>query len=209
LNAHCEYSRDITSKFQEALFYIENSVPIKGSHSMFTVYTYRVALITDGKTILYYNFSERKNKQIDGDWVPYLTTIKEYSSTRKMLELKADFKKVYSTDFNEDELFAEGIVYGEGCGFVGQDPEERIKLNNFVTNIDTANLISWLCSTNTEKQVYAVDGFYQLKKKGLKLTDYEIRLLNYIKKKKGDIQTCSGCIYSNETITEMTKDFVF
>jgi hypothetical protein len=209
LNAHCEYSREITNKFQEAVFYIENNVPIKGNSSIFTVYTYRVALITYGKEIVHYNFTEKKNKQINGDWVPYLATIKVYSNKRKMQVLKEDFKKMYSTDFNEDELFTEGIVYGEGCGFAVQDPEERIQLNSFVTNMDTTSLKVWLGSTNTEKQVYAVDGFFQLKKKGLKLTDYEIRLINFIKSKKGDIQTCSGCLYSNETIIEMTKDFVF
>jgi hypothetical protein len=80
-----------------------------------------------------------------------------------------------------------------------------MKLIECVETNDIAMLNEWLRSPVAEIQVYAIDGFSQLRKQGYKLSEEQRRLIKFIKKKKGNINTCSGCLFSSKTISSVTR----
>lgn len=205
LSSHWESLRDLTSDFQEGVFFFEKSVPDKENPAISSVYTFRVTLVATKTTIVYFELSEEKNKKVGNEWKPYFDPIEIFKDEKSFDNLKASFKSVFNSELNESGLFVTDFVYGEACGFVGTDPIGRQKINEWVLEKDKNKLLRWLTSTNTEKQVYAVDGLLQLKKEGGLMTDYEIKIINFIIHKKGTMFFCSGDSYWYQDITEVTK----
>ena len=101
------------------------------------------------------------------------------------------------------------VVYGKSCGWAGIDPPYRDMLNGLISEKNTSELEKWLSSETTEIQVYGVEGFYSLKKKGYKPSEKQLQLIKIIKSKVGNLRTCSGCIYREETIKEAVARFKF
>ena len=121
--------------------------------------------------------------------------------------LKQEFNHEFYAPLNESELFNDRIVYGDNCGLAPIDPPERIKIDRFVHKQSRDSLLKWLQSTNTEKQMYAVDGLLQLKQKGIALNSLELKLIQKILSKKGTIYTCFGCIYNSDKIERIKESF--
>jgi hypothetical protein len=88
-------------------------------------------------------------------------------------------------------------------------PKGRRQIDEWVADRNKSKLVEWLTSTNTEKQVYAVDGLLQLKKTGMKLSDDELKIMKFVIGKSGTIYTCSGCIHMHLNIEAVTKEFKF
>lgn len=206
INSHWECLRDLTTEFQEGVFIFEKSVPDKDNPAISSVYTFRVNIITTKTTIAYYELSEKKNKKVCYNWETYYETIDKFKDSKAFDNLKAAFKYIFQSDLNEDELFVIDFVYGSNCGFAGVNPKGRQLINNWVAEKNKAELLKWLKSTNTEKQLYAVDGLLQLKKSGVKLTDDEEKIINFICNKNGTMHICSGCMHSLQNIRSVTKN---
>jgi hypothetical protein len=207
ISSHWECLRDLTTDFQEGVFIFEKSVPDKDNPAVSSVYTFRVNIITTKTTIAYYELSEKKNKKVGDNWEPYYEPIDNFKDSKAFDNLKATFKDIFQSDLNENELFVIDFVYGSHCGFAGVNPKGRQQIDNWVAEKNKAELLKWLKSTNTEKQVYAVDGLLQLKKSGVKLTDEEVKIINFICSKNGTMYVCSGCIHSRQDISSVTKNF--
>lgn len=124
-----------------------------------------------------------------------------------MKDLKKTFRKIFESDLNESELFVTDYIYGNACGVGAMYSNERMQLNNFVDRKDKKSILKWLNSTNTEKQIYAVEGILKLKKIGIDLSKTELERIKYITHKKGTIRVCSGCMYSSKEISEVVKMF--
>jgi len=204
-----EYLRELNADYEEGVCYFEIVVPDTENVAINIVYTYRITLIANKKNIIFYELSEKKYKEDTEDMIPYFETISKFRDDKAFGNLKILFTRTFLKELNEAELFNEDIVYGHHCGIAGIDPDEKLEIDRLVQKKNRKSLLNWLQSTNTEKQVYAVDGFYQLKTSGVKLTDKEINLINQILKKKGTIQVCYGCISTNEEISTVTKGFMF
>ena len=84
----------------------------------------------------------------------------------------------------------------------------RQQLDSLVQTKNVKGLNSWLCSANTEKQVYGADGLFQLKRKGVKLTQEQQRIIQVIQNKNGDLKTCIGCIYLNADIGFIVREII-
>jgi len=91
-------------------------------------------------------------------------------------------------------------------GFAGVNPDGRQQIDQWVRNKNKNALLNWLKSTNTEKQIYAVDGLSQLKKLGVKIADEELLIMKFVTTKSGTIRVCSGCIYSPDDIGVATAE---
>lgn len=209
IRTYWKYLRDLTSNYKEGILIIEKSVPILFNKNISNVYTYRVTLITTDTKIVCYEFSEKKYKKIGDELIEYYDPITKYTDEILYDSLKKSFKDVFKADFNENELFLTDIVYGEDCGIFGSNPKAREKVNTWVVFNNKEELLNWLKSTNTEKQIYAVDGLFQLRQKGTTFTEEELKIINSILNKKGTIQTCSGCLYFLQEIVFYTNKFVF
>lgn len=209
ITTHWESLRDLTNDFQEGVFIFEKSIPDKKNPSESSIFTYKVNLIATKSTIIYYELSEEKNKKILNEWKSYYDPIKKFKDNKDFDKLKKSFKNTFQSDLNEKELFIYDYVYGNRCGIVGTQPKGRQQIYEWIDNKDKTALIKWLKSTNTEKQVYAVEGLFQLRKAGVKLTDEELKIINFVFSKKGTVYTCSGCIHSRRNINDVIKEFKF
>ncbi len=207
ISSQWECLRDLTNEFQEGVFTFENLVPDKDNPAINSVYIFRVTIISTKTQIVYYELGEKKNKKVGNDWIPYYNSIDKFKDEKLFNSLKNSFKGIFQTDLNENELFITDFVYGDHCGIAGVNPKGRQQIDEWVANKNKAELLKWLVSTNTEKQVYAVDGLYQLKKEGIRMTDEELKMVKFISKKSGEMYVCSGCLHSRQKISGVTKKF--
>jgi len=207
VNSHWICFRDLTTDFKEGVFFFEKSIPDKNNSSISSVYFFRVTLIVTEKNIVYYELSEQKNKKVGTSWKPYYDPIDKYKDDKAFSNLKNSFKSIFQTDLNESELFVTDFAYGKHCGFAGVNPIGRQQIEEWVTKKDKAQLLKWLKSANTEKQVYAIDGLFQLKKVGIILTDKELEIIKFVINKDGTMYVCSGCTHYYDEISSVTKKF--
>jgi hypothetical protein len=201
--------RELVNGFREMVFQVERSVPKANNRFISTVYTFRLNLLVTDSDFVFYDFSEEKGRIIKGKTVTSYPTIIKYKNDSLYNLLKAEFNKSYNSNLNVSELFIEPPVYGTLCGRTATPPAERTKINNLVKTKNKAELLKWLKSTITEKQIYAIDGLYQLKRQGMKFSAEELKCIKNVLNKKGYAYTCSGCIYGQECIAELVKEFKF
>ncbi|MDJ1466826.1 hypothetical protein [Xanthocytophaga flava] len=204
-----EYIRDVTPGYQEGVYHMEEWVSNKNDLNTQTIYTFRVAFILAKETICFYNLSVEKNRKVENNWVPYFETIDSFKDDSLYQHFKNEFKALFQTALDENDLFTHDLTYGKHCYRSGIPPEGRKKIEVFVQNKDKDSLLQWLHSPNTEKQVYAIDGLYQLKKQGISLTQKELQQIQFVTHKKGRVYTCQGCFLGSENISEITKEFKF
>lgn len=207
ISSHWKCLRDLTTDFKEGVFIFEKSVSDNDNPAISSVYTFRVTIITTKTQITYYELSEEKNKKVGNDWEPYYDPIYNFKDEKQFDSLKNSFKSIFKSDLNESELFITDFVYGEHCGIAGVNPKGRQQIDEWVTNKNKTELLNWLKSTNTEKQIYAVDGLFQLKKTGTKFTEEELKMIKFVINKSGTMYVCSGCIHSQDDINSVTKEF--
>lgn len=202
----CEYLRDLTTDFKEGVFIFEKSAPYpyEDMVNSIRVWTYRVTIITTKEQIAYYELSEETYKLVGDEYRVFYETIESFKSEKQFDSLKNSFKSIFKLVLNENELFNTEFVYGKNCADVRQQIDE------WVTTKNKTELLKWLNSTITEKQIYAVDGLYQLKKAGVKITNEELIILKFVRNKNGTFYHCSGSSSPIQTeIFTVTKEFEF
>ncbi|NRD21225.1 hypothetical protein HNV08_14295 [Winogradskyella eckloniae] len=207
--SHWKSIRDLTYNYKEGIFFFEKSVPIKDKPGNSSVYTYRVRIITTNTEIVFYELTEKKNKKVKGKWEPYFEIIDTFKDEVDYANFKKEFKTIFLTEINEEELFTTDFVYGSNCGIAGMNPSGRININKLIDKKDKSGIIEWLKSTITEKQIYAIDALYQLKNCGIVLTEDELKMVEFVSNKDGSIETCSGCSFYGRGIKEVTEQFEF
>jgi hypothetical protein len=201
ISVHHELSRQIVGDYSEMWIRYEESVPDK-EPNVSTIHPFNMFLLLHDDSIIYCRMENNL-------YVNLPKTELDFSDHHAIQGLKNSYYDVYMTSIDVADLFNNSIVYGSHCGWGGTDPPYRIQLDRLVRNKDIKTLDEWLCSPVAEIQVYAIDGFHQLHKSGYKLNITQLRLISLIKKKKGMINTCSGCMHWSQTISEETKTFVF
>jgi len=206
---HWTIFRDLTSDFKEGVFYLNKSVPHANEPGVSSVYTFRVRLLTTDKTIIYYELGKKKHKKIKKEWVPYYDTLAYYKNDSLFSILKQSFVKSFDAELNETELFIDDFVYGKACGIIGENPSGRLLIDKLVSEKNKEELFRLLKSTNFEKQIYALDGLWQLKEIGFTYTIEELRIIKNVLKKKGTIFYCHGCPHSWKNVILVTYKFQF
>jgi hypothetical protein len=198
---------NLTPLYQECVVDVDESFPDKDDSAISTVERYRINILTSAKEIIYYDFSEKVNRT--ASWFDFsLNVLDSFRNENLLIELDKNYLETYKTSLNRNELFIDTCVYGSSCN-LGQTPELREELNTFIENKDIIKINNWLTSQIAEKQVYAIDALYQLRKKGYKFTSEQKRLIEIISEKKDYINICRGCITSSillrQAITNIKK----
>ncbi|MEI6349328.1 MAG: hypothetical protein WCP69_15390 [Bacteroidota bacterium] len=207
--SNCECLRDLTFDFQEGVFFFEKWVPTLENPAIFSDYIFRVNIIATKTQIVYYELSEKKYKKVFNKSESYYDLIDKFKDEKLFDSLKISFRNIFQKELNENELFVTDFVYGQYCDIEGAKPIGRKQIDKWIAFKNKKKLLNWLKSTNTEKQVYAVTGLFQLKKKGIKLTEKEMKIIKFVISKNGTISICLGCIYTNTNINSVTKKFNF
>ncbi len=200
-NFNEEISRQIIDSFFEKIINVEEWFPnIK--EGSYHGKIYEILILTNGDSIIY-------AKLVLYPKGPNTNILIQYSDNKLFHQLQKSYSVTYGRKVIIKDFFISYVVYGNRCGRGAVERDYRIRLNKLIESKNIKKLDKWLSSPTAEIQVYAVDGFFQLKEKGYTLTPKELQLINIIKNKKGEIRACSGCIFSSWEITETTEKFKF
>jgi len=175
------YNRDIIPGFQEAIFYLEKSIAQKS----------RICIVRKENSIIYCRVEcyAINSKSIHAQDSTY-----EFADTAKMNLLKVAFQKNIGMPLNEKELFIDSIYYGKECsGASKSNPPAQDTIYKWVANLNMDGLKSWLQSTNTEKQVYALQGLNSLAAKGKPIPAELRKIIQVILQKNGTMNYCIQC----------------
>jgi len=194
-------NRQIVDSFYEISFEYQEIQPSR-QKGTFDVHPYQVSVITRGDDIIYC-------KMLNNYHMHYAKTEVHFASVEAIRVLQLAYKSLYDRSIEVSDLFSDQVVYGSNCGWGGDDPDYRLKMNKLVETKNINELDGWLRSPVTELQVYAVEGFYQLSQHGFKVNPARQKLIAIIKSKKGTIRTCRGCVYSSRSISYSTWGFKF
>lgn len=197
-----KFWRNIVADFNEGVLFIDKFTD--DGH----IFGYRVDVIELHNRIAIFNLSSDNCHGVCSQNINNRPRrIFSFCNKKLFWLLKQQFYHDFAARLNESELFANYIVYGDNCGIAPIDPPERIIIDNFVKTAAKDSLLKWLQSTNTEKQMYAVDGLLQLKNKGISLSEFELTLIHKVLSKKGTIYTCSGCDFNPDKIERIRSHF--
>ena len=211
INGRFKYFREVAPNFNEGVFEYYQYIYKNGKKTS-SLEGFQIKLITSENEIIYYEFNEEKNKKVKSswsdsyEWEPYYVLIEKFKNDKEFENLKTSFKSNFQAELNEKELFLTNITFGNGCGVGAMYSKERMQLNDFVAKKDKDSIIKWLQSTNSEKQIFAVEGFLKLMKSECKFNKQELALFHNVTNKKGTVKVCHGCIYSTQEVSETIKE---
>jgi hypothetical protein len=133
----------------------------------------------------------------------------KYKNKDRLKHLKRTYRRNFGCAYKISKGF-DGWSYSiNQCGFEGGYLYEYEKLMEMVASKDRRKLRSWLSSSSFNLQIYAIDGFYQLQKAGIKLNDKEMLYINNIMKKNGKVITCNGCEFFETDAQTIFTNFSF
>lgn len=196
------YDRELVSGFFETVFYFDRYDVDGHTFSVFS--RSKINIIRQGNRLIYY-VAETDSLNGKPPVVSRFTDQKAYDT------LKSIFARTFDAPLNEKESFIDSIAYGSICGHYppGQVPKEKKLVDQWAAAKDRSSLLKWLQSTNTEKQLYAVWGFWGLYQRRVALTAREKEMLDVVMKKKGNIRTCGPCDLRLVDISEIVKIYHF
>jgi hypothetical protein len=202
-----EIIRELLPDIWEGVVKIEESRNANDGTGGSILLNYRIKLLAAENEIFYYDYSQTKYfKNTNNDWKSYDTTLTEFKDSIKYEDFKSTFSSVYGLPIASNDLFETSIVFGYGCGIGGTAPEYYQKMEGFIRNRDKLSIYRWLRSANSEKQLYAVLGIRTLGRWRYSITDEDKLIIEIIKSKKGFVNTCSGCFYSNSSFQDVISE---
>lgn len=123
-------------------------------------------------------------------------------------ELRDGCYELYGTGIDADELFKNDFFSTDICGEDGDETKEFGSVKKMIEAKDTTSIFNLVSSANTAKQLYGLYGCIQLEKRGVKLDMRLQNILTFIRRKKGIVSTCSGCLVNSKSITDAIKEFI-
>jgi len=203
INSYWAYLRDLAPGFKEGVFNLSHYARNSERH------IFKLTVIVSADTqIACYTFNHLVLRSPNEGGNMYDTLFK-YSNDTLLNALSDSFKNTFGATLAKQDLFIDTISYGSSCGCAGIRPFGKAQMDKWVSISDTTHLTQWLLSPNTEKQLYALDGFNRLKKKGMLPSKQALNAIHYIMYKKGSALNCSMCNYSHTEIGTITVGFNF
>ncbi len=126
-------------------------------------------------------------------------------SQRKLLHID----RTVQWDCQKDISQFIGNFWQTGFRFSETRTEGRLLLDEMVRQRDTVMLNKWLQSPLPRRQAYAVDGFYQLNKRGIRLSAQQRKRIDAAKSRDAALSFCIGNTHSIKRLKDVTKGFVF
>lgn len=185
--------RELVHGFSEAFFTLIKSYPVNKAVNI--TCESKIKILTRGKHIIYFHFERKRLQGLPESATVITDTTYQYFNSQEIAAMNVAFEKVFLIIPDKSDLFIDTIYYGQSCGHSpkGHRPYQGEQIDKWINAVDTANLTRWLQSANMEKQVYAVEGFYSLLFKGVRLSDDIKNMINSFRKKKGTINLCGIC----------------
>lgn len=132
-----------------------------------------------------------------------------YTDSLRMKHFSKTWKFTYGVEIKMTDFDSLDYNYGFRCGDGGVKPDGRILLDEMVRTRDTVLLNQWLQSPLPGRQAYAVDGFYQLSKRGTWLSAQQKKRIAAVQSRDAALTFCAGDVYDIKRLKDVTKSFVF
>jgi hypothetical protein len=133
----------------------------------------------------------------------------QFTDTTRMEKFSQTWEKTYGVGLKMSDFDSLDYNYGFHCGIDGVRLDGRLLLDEMVRQRDTVMLNQWLQSPLAGRQAYAVDGFYQLSKRGIWLSTQQKKRIKAVQARDAALNFCTGCNYSIKRLKDVTKSFVF
>jgi hypothetical protein len=150
-------------------------------------------------------YCEVRNSMIEGDSGLFF----HYVDSLKMKKFSRTWKNTYGVELKLTDFDSLDYSYGFRCGYDGVRTEGRMLLDEMVRTRDTVLMNQWLQSPLPGRQAYAVDGFYQLSKRGIWLSAQQKKRIAAVQSRDAALSFCAGDAYSIKRLKDVTKSFVF
>lgn len=209
ITARWECLRELTPDFKEGIFTFTVDIPDKKNSAISSYTKFKINIIIEKSKILYYEFNKERERSLLYWKEDHYKLTDKFSNEAQLERLKKNFQDLFKSGLDRKQLFVINFPYGENCSIDGTAPEGREQVEKWIKAKDKTELLRWLRSTNTEKQVYAVEGLHRLSKSGISLTQHELNLIRVVINKEGTINVCSGCSHGQENIRSITSKFTF
>jgi hypothetical protein len=132
-----------------------------------------------------------------------------FTDSLKMKTLSDAWKNIYGTGLKMTDFDSLDYTYGFRCSDGGTKPDGRMLLDEMVRTRDTVLLNQWLQSPLPGRQAYAVDGFYQLSKRGIWLSAQQKQRIAAVQSRDAALTFCNGDTYDIKRLKDVLKSFVF
>jgi hypothetical protein len=132
-----------------------------------------------------------------------------FNDSLTMKRFSGEWKKTYGVELKLSDFDSLDYTYGFTCGIDGVRTDGRLLVDEMVRTIDLVTLEQWLQSPLPGRQAYAVDGFYQLYKRGVWPTEAQRKKIKAVQERDAALSFCAGCNYSIKRLKDVTKSFVF
>jgi hypothetical protein len=204
-----KFKRELVNNYYESIYYCSREIKTDTNYFNAIMSVIRVNIVFKDDSIILYKVTEDRgtlNKK--GNWQYKTPNTFSFYDKVMLHRLNKEYTVAFNTNINSKEFFSP-ITYGDGCGFDGEKTKERKQINKFVKERNKQKLLLWLKSTILEKQVYALDGLYQLKQLGITFSSVELSYINNVMRKRGQLKTCDGCDFADSDIQTIIKNFKF
>ncbi|MDH4473792.1 MAG: hypothetical protein QE487_14400 [Fluviicola sp.] len=201
------YNRTLTTSFNERIIYLEDSYGFDSTNLSWHINAYRISIIQSNDSIVFakvdtiasaFEFDKKVNHPVF-----------EFKSKEKMKKVEDEFRQIYHTMLQWDELFNTSIEFGLRCGRTGWNTDEYSDVSELVMKSRINKLGKYLTSTCLEKQLYGIQGFFELKEKGYKIKPSHKALIEVILAKDGEVIFCSGCVIQRTEMSHFREKFNF
>ncbi len=132
-----------------------------------------------------------------------------FTDSLKMDKLSRTWEKTYGVKLRLSDFDSLDYNYGFNCGEDGARTEGRLLLDEMVRQRDTVMLNKWLQSPLPGRQAYAIDGFYQLYKRGIWPSAQQRKRIEAAKSRDAALSFCTGNAHSIKRLKDVMKSFVF
>jgi hypothetical protein len=159
-------------------------------------------LFISSDTLFYCEVTDPQMPKISG-------VLFNFNDSLAMRRFSGTWKKTYGVELKLADFDSLDYTYGFVCGVDGARADGRLLVDEMVRNIDLVTLEQWLQSPLPGRQAYAVDGFYQLYKRGVWPTDGQRKKIKAVQQRDAALSFCVGGNYSIKRLKDVTKSFVF
>jgi hypothetical protein len=132
-----------------------------------------------------------------------------FNDSLAMQRFSGTWKKTYGVALKLADFDSLDYTYGFSCGIDGARIDGRLLVDEMVRTHDVVTLEQWLQSPLPGRQAYAVDGFYQLYRRGVWPTEAQRKKIKAVQERDAALSFCAGSNYSIKRLKDVTKSFVF
>lgn len=148
-------------------------------------YFYLNVVKNDDK-LIYFELSDGEKKK------------KKIVDKRELTAFLYFFNNIFGTSKTKKDFkneMGKNLFFSDACGFSGEPTNEWNQIESFVEQRKMDEIRTFLCALDVESQAYGLIGMIQLQKQGVALSEKDLQIMTYLRKRNSPVLTCLGCSF--------------